>query len=217
MRDELHFDYAAGALSDGLALLTATQLSMLGDARARVADWERAGAALLEQEPGVPLAADALTRTLSALDGPAADEEADPRTASLEDAGFVAAARFGPLERLLGQSLEAASWRTVMPGMAEHRLEAVSSPTETVKLIRFGAGRKMLLHGHHGRETTLILRGGYDDETGSYTAGDITVADSHVEHQPQVHPGEDCYCLTVMEGGVAVRNPVREFLRYFLR
>ncbi len=212
MRDELYFDYAAGALSDGLALLTATQLSMQGGARARVADWERAGAALLEQAPGSPLSPDALARTLAAL-----DEQPDDATNARDAAAAPGASRFGPLERLLGHPVEAASWRTVMPGMAEHRLDAVSSATETVKLIRFGAGRTMLPHGHHGRETTLILRGGYDDETGSYTAGDITVADSQIEHQPRVHPGEDCYCLTVMEGGVAVRNPVREFLRYFLR
>ncbi len=216
MYDDLYLDYASGSQSPGLALLTATHLAMRPGARRCADTLEVAGAMLFERLPASPLRAGALDDVLAQLAG--ADEAPgrapDAPVAPENDPG----ARLpGPLAAVVGGSLQDLPWRRVMPGMAEVRLDAVCTPREDVKLVRFQAGRTMIRHGHAGHETTLILCGAYEDEAGRYNAGDVTACDDAVEHQPRVVSEEDCICLTVMEGGVTVRRPLVAFIKYFLQ
>ena len=53
------------------------------------------------------------------------------------------------------------------------------------------------LHSHRGMEYTLVLRGGFTDETGSYGPGDFQVASPDVKHNPVADDGEDCVNLSV--------------------
>jgi putative transcriptional regulator len=47
---------------------------------------------------------------------------------------------------------------------------------------------------------TMVLAGGYTDESGSFARGDVENADSSVVHQPIADQGEPCICVTVTQG-----------------
>lgn len=204
MTDELYMSYAAGSLSPGLSLLMREHVAMNATARSHVRAWEHIGGALLEQ--ATPSAWVCPPSVWARLDDDAviAEEDSD---------GAPGAA----LETTLGAPVADLTWRQVLPGMAEHRIEALCTSHETVKLVRFQAGRKMLPHTHDGVEVTLVLEGGYRDETGAYAAGDVAMLGADVEHQPAVDPDRDCLCLTVMEGRIHVPRPIIAFTRYFLQ
>ena len=52
-------------------------------------------------------------------------------------------------------------------------------------------------------EYTLVLRGGFTDETGSYGPGDFQVASPDTMHNPVVDDGADCVNLSVTIGRLA--------------
>jgi putative transcriptional regulator len=55
-------------------------------------------------------------------------------------------------------------------------------------------------HRHGGLEYTLVLKGGFKDETGNYGPGDLQVMDCDMGHNPVADPGEDCINLAVTTG-----------------
>ena len=54
-------------------------------------------------------------------------------------------------------------------------------------------------HNHSGTETTLVLQGGFSDESGTYHAGDFITREAGEEHSPTAIAGGDCICLAVLE------------------
>lgn len=57
-------------------------------------------------------------------------------------------------------------------------------------------------HRHLGGEDLLILQGGLADDYGHYRAGDFQCYAAGTAHQPRIDPGETCWALTCVEGGV---------------
>ena len=66
-----------------------------------------------------------------------------------------------------------------------------------VRLLKGAPGSDTGSHGHHGLEYTLVLAGGFSDETGSYGPGDLQIATPDTVHNPAADPGEDCINLSV--------------------
>ncbi|MEM6603530.1 MAG: cupin domain-containing protein, partial [Pseudomonadota bacterium] len=67
-----------------------------------------------------------------------------------------------------------------------------------VSLMNIKAGTKMPSHKHDGGcEMTLVLSGGYQDEFGTYNAGDFVIMDNKTLHSPGVFEDEACECLVV--------------------
>jgi putative transcriptional regulator len=71
-----------------------------------------------------------------------------------------------------------------------------------LRLLRGSPGSDVGSHSHRGQEFTLVLKGGFSDETGAYGPGDFQCADDGVTHNPVADPGEDCINLAVTIGGL---------------
>ena len=85
------------------------------------------------------------------------------------------------------------------------------------RLYRIRPGTAMPQHSHEGREFTLLLAGGFSDETGHYLRGDVAAVDSSVDHRPVADPGEDCICLAVTDAPLRLTGPLGRFLNPFAR
>lgn len=92
---------------------------------------------------------------------------------------------------------------TRYPGVAVHFYRRDRRSGRVLALIRMAPGSGYPRHGHHGTEDVLVLRGGYRDEGGEYTAGTFVRYDAGSEHSPVALPaGEPCVLLAVAHEGV---------------
>ncbi|MES2473374.1 MAG: ChrR family anti-sigma-E factor [Pseudomonadota bacterium] len=183
--ETLLLGHAAGGLDSAMSLVVATHLSFCSQCRADVALLERGGAALLDDLAPAALAGDALARTLARLDTayalPAVPASNDNTPA--------------PLRAFLGRDLSGVHWRKMGPQLGYVNL--VRRGPLALRLLRGAPGSDVGRHSHRGMEYTLVLRGGFSDETGSYGPGDFQTASPDVTHNPVADHGEDCINLAV--------------------
>ncbi len=71
--------------------------------------------------------------------------------------------------------------------------------THRVSLLRLEPGKGLPVHRHVADEFTVVLQGGYTDNTGNYGVGDFAVGPGPREHEPIADPGEPCIALIVVE------------------
>jgi len=231
--------YAAGKLAEPLALLVAAHASLSPDSRREVRLLEEVGGAMLETLPPAEMEAGALDSVLDQLDaddleggeavacgGAKTNEEmhrgqaqARETEARKVDGGGRIEAETGdvptPLRPYVGTSFDALPWRDRGSSVAEYRFLDGRSGYRT-RLMRIRAGAKVPSHTHEGCEYTLVLKGGFSDAQGEYSAGDLAVADAEVTHQPVAWPEQDCICLTVLDAPVRMTGPVGRVLNFFV-
>jgi putative transcriptional regulator len=191
--DELLLAYAAGQLSPAPALVVASHLAMSDEDASRLSTFEQLGGALIDEQPLADVAPDLFEAMLAHLDEPAPEERiAAPFDHSALDMGIalpapLAACRIG-------------KWRTIGPGIRFAKVDMPEDPAFKVVLLRVAAGRALPEHGHAGRELTVILKGHFSDEGGTYGPGDFEEEDGDSNHQPVVSRDGECICLTAIEG-----------------
>lgn len=185
--------YAAGSMSQSMALVAACHLSMCPKCRERVQKSEAIGGMLLEGLEPATIDDSSLNQVLAMLD----DEEfglevAQPQSKTNKKPSSDVPA---PLADYIGDNLENIEWKCIVPGVYCHDLPCKSERGGVSRLLRIAPGKSMLPHTHDGNELTLVLKGSFSDEMGRFTAGDIADLDSEIEHQPLVDSDEDCICL----------------------
>ena len=181
--EELLLDYASGAADEGVALIVATHLCFCADCRRTVAVAEAAGGALMEET--APLREGALDAVLARLD----DAPPVPAPSPSRDG------KPSPLRPYLGGDLSDVRWRGMGPKLAFANL--FRRGATRVRLLKGAPGADTGAHGHRGLEYTLVLAGGFSDETGAYAPGDLQVATPQTLHNPKADPGEPCINLSV--------------------
>jgi putative transcriptional regulator len=193
--EALLIDYAAGSLPETLSILVATHLSLCPACRAAVADAEAVGGALLESLPPEALAPDALDKVLARIDAEA------PGEAAPEERGEGGLPP--PLRAYLGNDLDALDWQSLAPGVDKVPLTPLSRtpwrPEEAVCLVRLLPGAVAPRHTHTGNEATVVVQGGFADDSGTYELGDAWIVDASVTHAPIALPGAPCLCLVYLE------------------
>lgn len=182
--------HAAGSLDPAMTLIVATHLHFCAECRAQAVLGVTLGGALLQEVQPAPLAPDALARTLARLDAPVAPVS---RPASNDNTPPA-------LRAFLGRDLSAVRWRAMGPQLGYRTLYRKGDLA--LRLLRGSPGSDVGSHSHHGQEYTLVLKGGYRDETGAYGPGDFQAAGGDVTHNPVADPGEDCINLAVTVGGL---------------
>lgn len=191
---DLLLAHAAGRIDPAMALIVETHLYFCARCREEVMLGEALGGALLAQETPATLAADALQKVLARLDAP----ETAQRFAASNDNTPPA------LRAFLGRDLGRVRWRSMGPRLGYVTLYRRGGLT--LRLLRGSPGSDVGAHSHRGPEYTLVLKGGYSDQTGSYGPGDFQCADAGVTHNPVADPGEDCINLSVTMGGLRFQN-----------
>jgi putative transcriptional regulator len=200
--EELLLDYAVGSLPAGPELAVALHVALDPEARQTVERLDALGGALLEREPAAGMGGGldaALERTLARLD----EVPVEPRAPSPRQRhpGFEWAP--APLVPHLRPGMD---WRRVMGKFDEIRLD-LPGDFHRVSLLRLESGRGLPEHKHPGYEYTVVLQGGYTDETGSYGVGDFAVGPGAVRHEPIADPGEPCIAMIVVEKPIVLTGP----------
>ncbi|KGK43130.1 transcriptional regulator [Nitrincola sp. A-D6] len=189
-----HFDdatlmaYAAGSLSQGMALLVACHLHWCPDCCERVRQAEAIGGVLLDKIAPMPVDDSALNQLMARLDDDMASEVSSLVTPAQLPDGVPA-----PLHHYINSSLDDLPWKRL--GYGVHHIDLHLGGKGTTRLLKIAPGVSVPHHTHSGNELTLILRGSYSDEIGRFSAGDVADLDGDVHHQPLVDTDQDCICL----------------------
>ncbi len=200
--DELLLDYAAGALPDGPALAVALHVALDPKSQRMVDRLNAVGGALIERVPVPDVCAiedTVLERALARLD----EVPVEPRPAAPGRRHQVFDWAPAPLVPHLRPGMD---WRRVMGKFDEIRLD-LPGDFHRVSLLRLESGRGLPEHKHAGYEYTVVLQGGYTDETGNYGVGDFAVGPGDHRHEPIADPGEPCVALIVVENPIVLTGP----------
>jgi putative transcriptional regulator len=185
--DDLLLACVAGGLDMPMSLILTTHLSFCARCRGTVELMERVGGVLLTSTEPVPLAADALAKTMVRLNAQEPLVQT-PIPASNDNTPL-------PLRAFLGHDLSQIRWRKLGPSLGYVTLYR-KGPL-AMRLLRGAPGSDVGRHTHRGMEYTLVLRGGFRDETGSYGPGDFQAASPDVIHNPVADRDGDCINLAV--------------------
>lgn len=204
--DQDLLDYATGAASSGLALLVAAHATLCPPCRARVADFEAAGGALLADLPPVPTTPGLEAALLARLDRPLPVPPPSGDPAGVLPAPL--AARVGPSRTL--------AWRRVVPGIERVDVDPEGGPYAP-RLFRLAPGLAIPPHRHTGTERTLVLAGGFHDNVGHYGRGDVSVLDDVIVHDQHIDAGDPCLALVVADGPLRPTTTYGRLLQWFAR
>ena len=198
--DTLLLAYASGAADEAVALILAVHLAYCEACRAKTAKLETIGGSLLEDLAPAPMSSGALDAALAGLDA-AAPFERRARVPSRDGTPDV-------LRRYIGGDLSDVRWRQVGPKLSYRPL--LRRGQVSVRLLRGVPGAETGSHRHQGPEYTLVLRGGFTDETGGYGPGDLQVMDEGMRHNPIADPDEDCINLAVTTGRLKFEDLIQK-------
>lgn len=214
--NEFLAEYAGGTLPPGMSLLTAAYLTYSPDARARVAEFEAIGGALLESQPAETVVSPSLDATLAMLDkhlpggATGAPITADFAPLSTPPQGDTILPRC--LTAALGVTEHDAPWRFLLPGLSEAQFQGFHG--EEVSLLRASPGAPIFSHTHEGIEATLILSGAMADDGRVYRRGDVNIATPDVDHRPRILDEGPCVCFVVNTGPLRFTGPISRVLNY---
>jgi putative transcriptional regulator len=200
---ELYSAYAAGRLSPSFALLVETQAALRPDIRSDLDCAESLTGIFLEGERPDMLAPNAYEKTLQAID------RLEDRTDRLQ-AAQLASERLSEImdlpEPLREKALESCvrkGWKRLTSGVSRLELDQAGSDAH---LYRIKPGATVPRHSHKGDELTLVVKGGFSDENGSYGPGDLSLQTPEHTHQPVGDDDGVCLALAVCEGGLKFKG-----------
>ena len=189
---ELLVDYATGAMSDGEALMVGLHLDACPSCRRGVIAALTLGGTFLEDITPARVPPSLFQRTLAAID--AAEDRAGSEAAAPVPnfaAGWPERLRAHLARRPVG------AWRWLPAGFRALRVP-VEDELKRLWVMVAPGGRGPLSHRHLHEEWTVVLEGGFSDETGIYAAGDFAYMDTGDEHRLTAEPGEGCVCLILL-------------------
>ena len=197
--DELLLDYAAGVLPEGPALAVALHVALDPGSRRLVHRLRGMGGELFDRDPGAAdMGEAALEEALARLDDLSGDKAAPPVRPGLAPGFDWAPAALRPY-------LAGKTWQRAFGGFEEIRLD-LHGDAHRVSLLKLEPGQGLPLHRHVANEYTVVLQGGYTDNTGNYRVGDFTVGPGVQEHQPIADPGDPCIALIALEKPIVLTS-----------
>lgn len=211
--EDILWDYYRGALKPGLALVVRSHLELCPDCRGDLALFDGIGAALLDQVEGVAMSDNALDLALARIERPEAPVSRPEKTV------YKTPAFLNGID--LPQALKDARIRGrtfVAPGVWLARVDIPGTARDHLTyLLRVPPGMAMPQHTHRGRETTVVLTGGFKDDRHSYGVGDFVCCDEEHCHSPETEADEDCICLIAQEQPIVPLTWLGRFLQPFAR
>jgi putative transcriptional regulator len=173
--------HAAGRLAAGPSFVVAVHLAGCCECRARMAMFEAAGGALLEEACAVAPPAELFAAALRRIE--LAVERAPRRPATLS-----------PLE-----SLPAPPWRRLGPRLQWRRLTLPQAPQARLYMLKVAPHGTAPSFAHRGAAFIQVLQGAFHDEDGRYRAGDCIETEDGAAHRPVVDSEAACLCLAAFE------------------
>jgi putative transcriptional regulator len=193
---ELLVDYVSGAHSASEALLIDLHLSFCPECRRSVDVLLATAGEMLDSLPAERLAPNVFNRTLQMLDR--MDAVPLPHPPAVPPIPDFAKTWPRPIVRHIARN-GLKTWRRMPAGFRALRIP-FADPASRVWVMNAPGGRGPLPHGHTRDEWTVVLEGGFTDETGTYNAGDFAFAGPGDEHTMVAEPGEGCVCVLLTRG-----------------
>lgn len=210
--EDVLLEYATGKASQATSVMVATHLALCPACRAEVRRLEALGGILMEAERPVAMSSGALSAVLSRLDVAEEIVEGPVDACDAETRKLIPQ----PLRGYLGTGLDSLPWRTRGIGIREAALD-FGDPSIRTSLVRIAPGCSVLGHTHGDIETTMVLKGAFNDTTGRYARGDVAVATADLDHAPVAEADEECICLIIVEGGLKFTGPLSRLMNPFVR
>lgn len=186
---------SAGSQPEALCAVIASHISMCPECLREFLDLEAIGVALFEGLEPEPMA-----HMHPAVPGIAqARRRAAPRSSTAEVPK--------PIRGLLGSDLDALPWVRLLDGVDQYQIPLSADAPGDLRLLRLRPGARLPEHGHQSEELTLVLRGAYNDESGTFRVGDFSDLDDDTRHT--VTASEKCECILLI---ASESRP--EFLRH---
>jgi putative transcriptional regulator len=203
--EALFAQYAAGQLRAPAHALVAAHLELKGANRRFVSALERFAAS--ELNAVAPLAVSNRDARLAAIFDSTPEAPASPRAAS--EKSLIPAA----LQRYCGTDARNIPWKSVIPGFKEWELGLEDGCEMHMFWIK--EGRKMPTHTHEGTELFLVLDGSFEDASGVFGAGDISIADENVNHRPVAGKDRPCIGFSVTDAPLKLTGTLAEKIGMF--
>jgi putative transcriptional regulator len=207
---ELLVDYAAGAMTAQESLLLAMHLEFCAQCRQQMDTTMAIGGALLDSIEPMMLPPSAFQRTLEAIDRAETTVRSVIRSAPSFAVKWPAALR----DRLAESPL--VKWRKMPAGFRALRIP-FQDQSSRVWIMDAPGGRGPLRHGHVSDEWTVVLEGGFTDETGTYAAGDFAYMGPGEEHTMIAEAGEGCVCVILIRENARYMTLMGKLLAPFLK
>ena len=182
-------EFAASSLPAAQSVVVSTHLQFCSECRQRLAQLESLGATMFEDAEPIDIKPSLFDSVLARLDEVQEDLAANDANASTMS-WTVKQIRKGNLDDL--------PWKKVTRSLRIADLGDIDGAAE-FSLYHIAEGGRIPQHNHSGTEMTLVLQGGFSDESGSYHAGDFITREAGDTHAPTALPGGDCICLAVLK------------------
>ncbi|MEM1396749.1 MAG: ChrR family anti-sigma-E factor [Pseudomonadota bacterium] len=213
-KDETLADYAAGRLDEARSVVIATHLAYSEACRTAVADFEALGGACLEAVEPVEME----SGSMAAFWERAGDQDVLVQSSSqtLDAANDLNLDVAQPLRAYLSEDIEDVKWKSIAPGISQHVLEAEGYRDGVLRLLKIAPGVQLPKHTHEQEELTLVLRGSYRDEIGTFGPGDLADLDDGALHAPTATGDEDCICLIATSAPLVFKGLMGRLVQPFV-
>lgn len=198
---DVYSSYAAGCLDPAFCLMVETQAALRPDIGRAIARAESIAGVFFESEEQAQLSEGAADRALAMIDAFEADELAQVKAANTAGESLdELLALPEPLRETALTSLQSSKWKNLTQGIRRLKLDAGSQAE--VELYRIEPGCTVPRHSHAGSEFTLVVAGGFTDESGRFGPGDLSVKGPNDTHQPTGDMDGVCFALAIRDGGL---------------
>ena len=210
----LLLDYSTGALSRPLEVLVETHVNLNKESAKQLRMLLQLGGILLEECEPVSLSETALDEVMAVI---AEDDRSTQDNVvhfpTQKDAKTTLLPR--PLCDYIPDLSCDKSWRRISKGLSQCRIKFNGTDVEA-NIYRIAPGTAIPVHSHEGTEVTLVLSGGFTDETGAYGPGDIAIQETGATHQPVADDDGECFVFAINEGNIRLANPIGRVLSYLV-
>lgn len=202
-------EHAAGTLPLAQSACVAAHMNYCESCARSVSQLQQVGAALFCAADPEPVGDAMLERVLARLD------EEPPLS-------YANGGRIGDdptpalLRRLMRGDFSDLSWKKVTESLRTSLIRT-GDPQFEFSLLHIAAGGEIPTHDHRGAEMTLILEGGFSDQSGSYHQGDFIYREPGHVHAPRAFEGEDCICLAVIDQPIRFTGWKYRWMNPFMR
>ena len=218
----LLLDYATGVLESPLEILVETHISLNAASARQLRMLMQLGGILLEECEPVSLSEGALEAVMAEI---GKDEAAQLVNAKQDNViAFPPQSQSGnlsvphlprPLADYIPDLSCDKSWRRISKGLSQCRIQFEGTQVEA-NIYRIAPGTSIPVHSHEGTEVTLVLSGGFTDETGSFGPGDIAIQETGATHQPVADDDGECIVFAINEGNIRLASPIGRVLSYLV-
>jgi putative transcriptional regulator len=208
-QEELMAAYSAGSLPLSQALCISTHLEHCPECVRKLQRLNRVGSELMQQLKPAPASSELRDKLFARLDSLTEDsaEKGDQETGSSVPKC---------LQQFVRDGYDKLRWKRVSADIQSAELCRDSNGAR-VELLKIRPGGSAITHTHLGDEYTVILEGGFSDESGLYGEGDFLFRNNRDEHTPVATQHRECLCLAVTEGPIQFTGLFSRLLNPFVR